>query len=187
MQWNKVTWYSRYLAMILFVALPFLGFYLGIRYEWLSQKAAQLQTTADSLGGWRTYHDESHGVTLSYPSSWQLMESSPGNVSVSDGVSHISLRASPKNAYLSYLSCPILTHVVSCTKMENPNGVPYIREVSTGQLQFSKQQQIDAFWQSSTADMQMTLILTNANGQSLGQVNTAKDVFETIVNSIKAS
>ena len=32
-QWNKVTWYSKLLALILFVALPFIGFYLGIKYE----------------------------------------------------------------------------------------------------------------------------------------------------------
>ena len=30
--WNKVTWYSKLLALILFVALPFIGFCLGVRY-----------------------------------------------------------------------------------------------------------------------------------------------------------
>lgn len=28
-QWNKVTWYSKLLAVVLFVAVFFLGFYLG--------------------------------------------------------------------------------------------------------------------------------------------------------------
>ncbi|MGD1003636.1 MAG: hypothetical protein ABR884_03635 [Minisyncoccia bacterium] len=31
-EWNKVTWYSKLLALALFVALPFIGFYYGIRY-----------------------------------------------------------------------------------------------------------------------------------------------------------
>jgi hypothetical protein len=30
--WNKVTWYSKLVALILFVALPFIGFWLGIGY-----------------------------------------------------------------------------------------------------------------------------------------------------------
>ena len=31
-QWNTVTWYSKTLALILFVALPFIGFYFGVQY-----------------------------------------------------------------------------------------------------------------------------------------------------------
>ena len=31
-QWNKVTWYSKLLALALFVALPFIGFYYGAQY-----------------------------------------------------------------------------------------------------------------------------------------------------------
>ncbi|HUY69761.1 MAG TPA: hypothetical protein VMU70_01970 [Candidatus Tyrphobacter sp.] len=31
--WNKVTWYSNFLSAVLFIALPFVGFYLGIIYE----------------------------------------------------------------------------------------------------------------------------------------------------------
>lgn len=31
--WNKVTRYSKFLSAVLFIALPFVGFYLGIIYE----------------------------------------------------------------------------------------------------------------------------------------------------------
>jgi hypothetical protein len=34
-EWRKVTWYSKLLAMALFVALPFAGFLLGARYGWV--------------------------------------------------------------------------------------------------------------------------------------------------------
>jgi general stress protein CsbA len=30
---NQVTWYSKLIALALFVALPFISFYLGIQYE----------------------------------------------------------------------------------------------------------------------------------------------------------
>jgi len=33
MKYNQVTWYSKTLAMILFIALPFIGFYLGMKYQ----------------------------------------------------------------------------------------------------------------------------------------------------------
>lgn len=31
-QWNRVTWYSKAVALVLFVGLPFLGFYWGLYY-----------------------------------------------------------------------------------------------------------------------------------------------------------
>jgi len=31
-EWNKVTWYSKFIALVLFVALPFIGFYYGTQY-----------------------------------------------------------------------------------------------------------------------------------------------------------
>ena len=31
-EWNKVTWYSKLIALALFVALPFIGFYYGVQY-----------------------------------------------------------------------------------------------------------------------------------------------------------
>ena len=33
MQLNQVTWYSKLLALILFIALPFIGFWLGMEYQ----------------------------------------------------------------------------------------------------------------------------------------------------------
>ena len=41
-EWNKVTWYSKVLALALFVALPFIGFYFGVKYENAREKAAQI-------------------------------------------------------------------------------------------------------------------------------------------------
>ena len=33
MKFNQVTWYSKLLALILFIALPFIGFYAGMKYQ----------------------------------------------------------------------------------------------------------------------------------------------------------
>jgi len=33
MKVNSVTWYSKLLAIILFITLPFFGFYLGMKYQ----------------------------------------------------------------------------------------------------------------------------------------------------------
>lgn len=32
-EWNKVTWYSRLLALVMFISLPFIGFCLGVQYQ----------------------------------------------------------------------------------------------------------------------------------------------------------
>lgn len=41
MKFNQVTWYSKILALILFISLPFAGFWLGAKYE----KATTLDDT----------------------------------------------------------------------------------------------------------------------------------------------
>ncbi len=32
-EWNEVRWYSKLLALVLFIGLPFVGFWLGIKYQ----------------------------------------------------------------------------------------------------------------------------------------------------------
>jgi hypothetical protein len=56
--WNKVTWYSKLLAMILFTALPFLGFYFGFLYgkgsagvEIIAVKEPQAGATSPGISG----------------------------------------------------------------------------------------------------------------------------------------
>ncbi|MBI4085949.1 MAG: hypothetical protein HY433_01750 [Candidatus Liptonbacteria bacterium] len=45
-EWNKVTWYSKLLALALFVALPFIGFYFGVKYENIREKGVQANTSS---------------------------------------------------------------------------------------------------------------------------------------------
>ncbi|HSX57731.1 MAG TPA: hypothetical protein VLE47_00470 [Candidatus Saccharimonadales bacterium] len=48
MKFNQVTWYSKLIALILFVALPFIGFYLGMQYQELTHPTTEVQTTTVS-------------------------------------------------------------------------------------------------------------------------------------------
>ena len=43
-EWHKVTRYSKLAALIVFIALPFFGFYLGIQYEAARKEISRLDT-----------------------------------------------------------------------------------------------------------------------------------------------
>ncbi len=78
-EWNKVTWYSKYLALALFVALPFIGFYFGKAYEeikWLSSDASILAKSVvktsyyDNVSEWQT-DANNNDFSIAYPIDFQ--------------------------------------------------------------------------------------------------------------------
>lgn len=50
-QWNKVTWYSKVAAAILFVATFAIAFHLGIAWEQVQVENALIPTPAGAAGG----------------------------------------------------------------------------------------------------------------------------------------
>lgn len=54
MKVNSVTWYSKLLAIILFIALPFFGFYLGMKYQEATSTKNGSVVTNNNLGGVKT-------------------------------------------------------------------------------------------------------------------------------------
>ncbi len=79
-QWNKVTWYSKILAMVLFVALPFAGFYLGIQYDKFTTVIVSPQASLENsvvaptsdyysnTAEWQTdANNTKGGFTIAYP------------------------------------------------------------------------------------------------------------------------
>ena len=75
-QWNKVTWYSKFIALVLFVALPFVGFWLGIDYgKTLVASSTPITTpTISTTSGyystpseWQTDQRTDAGFSFSYP------------------------------------------------------------------------------------------------------------------------
>lgn len=47
-EFNKVTWYSKLLALVIFITLPFVGFYLGVKYEEL-KNSVRVNDAASSV------------------------------------------------------------------------------------------------------------------------------------------
>ncbi len=76
-QWNKVTWYSKTLALVLFVALPFAGFYFGAQYGKAAQSAREPVLAIGAQGGaaaGSSTSSSSSGLIPYYatPSEWQV-------------------------------------------------------------------------------------------------------------------
>lgn len=87
-EWNKVTWYSKIAAVVIFVGTFFLGFWLGtmkienvyVEVPRVVQRSVEQnnlintlsQTTATSIDtvGWKTYENSKNGLRFKYPASW---------------------------------------------------------------------------------------------------------------------
>jgi len=74
MKWNEVTWYSRLLALFVFLSLPFLGFYLGMQYQsTISEQYAVTdfyipkKDSATSLASQSIYHDPIYKFFITIP------------------------------------------------------------------------------------------------------------------------
>jgi hypothetical protein len=77
-EWTKVTWYSKVIALILFVALPFIGFWYGTQYGALTAPAGGSTVSQNSSGTqqndyytnvaeWQTDARPDGGFSIAYP------------------------------------------------------------------------------------------------------------------------
>jgi hypothetical protein len=77
-KWNKVTWYSKLLAVILFIfVLPTWTFYLGSEYGQVKSiqntstiKYESVATSTNKTSNWETYSDIQQRFSIKYPSNW---------------------------------------------------------------------------------------------------------------------
>jgi hypothetical protein len=78
-EWNKVTWYSKLIALALFVALPFIGFWFGTNY---GEAVAMINATnaSSSIGG----GSQSLGLNSYYSNvaDWQPDQRPDGGFSI---------------------------------------------------------------------------------------------------------
>jgi hypothetical protein len=75
--WNKVTWYSKVIALVLFVAFPFIGFCLGMQY---GETIAQLYRGSSAIGTMQPTSTASD--YYSNPAEWQTDTRSDGGFSI---------------------------------------------------------------------------------------------------------
>lgn len=74
-EWNTVTWYSKLIALALFVALPFIGFYYGGQYGTLVAAIGQNATSTvagasyyETPAEWQTdANNTAGGFSIAYP------------------------------------------------------------------------------------------------------------------------
>src|SRR3989344_261472 len=78
---TTVTPLSKYLALFLLIALPFIGFYLGFKYQEVFDLSNPTPTptplaipTVDPsvTANWKIYKNERMGISFNYPSEWYL-------------------------------------------------------------------------------------------------------------------
>jgi hypothetical protein len=76
--WSSVTWYSKAIAASVFVLLPLVAFYAGVRLGFfMGSNPPQLNIyLPSSAGAYRTYSNADIGFSLEYPASWEVSENS---------------------------------------------------------------------------------------------------------------
>jgi hypothetical protein len=89
-EWNKVTWYSKLVALVLFVALPFAGFWYGIKYGEVKQysvdsllfsknsssssaASAGIDSYYKDVAAWQTDQNNS-GWSIAYPIDFDITD-----------------------------------------------------------------------------------------------------------------
>ncbi|OGK53594.1 hypothetical protein A3B56_03290 [Candidatus Roizmanbacteria bacterium RIFCSPLOWO2_01_FULL_45_11] len=69
---TTVTTFSKLIALLVFILLPFVGFKLGMEYQKMvypTQLPASATTIqVDDMEGWKTYRSEKYGLQFRYPS-----------------------------------------------------------------------------------------------------------------------
>ncbi|MBI2049582.1 hypothetical protein HYT32_01625 [Candidatus Roizmanbacteria bacterium] len=143
---TTVTSFSKILAAVLFIALPFAGFYLGIKYEAQFTQYLEGRTTLDrynlkptpsktqdaSTANWKTYTNSTYGYTVKIPGHWTVSErnfigninkifvSPPSNEAPnrSSSISFFVIKASEYQTY--NLSTEISTQAQFTAWLKNP-------------------------------------------------------------------
>lgn len=76
-EWNKVTWYSKALAGAIFVLLPLITFYVGVRLGFFmgaTPPQVNIYLPSTATENYKTYANKEIGFSLEYPTGWRVYE-----------------------------------------------------------------------------------------------------------------
>lgn len=73
-EWNRVTWYSKLLALILLGLTIWLGLYFKSEFERVSQIQPIIVESVTNTSNWKTYKNEAIGFEITIPSSWYIQD-----------------------------------------------------------------------------------------------------------------
>jgi len=138
-----VTPFSKYLAMVLFIVLPFVGFYLGMKYQEkvtiMSQVVSEFQkitipsptVTQVDIASWKTYINKNYGFSFKYPQNYFIKDdsskSSPLALSIQDRSNLISGGGVQQDFYLFFYVSAIKTNLNPTDYVNDPtNGLTYL-------------------------------------------------------------
>lgn len=96
-EWNKVTWYSKLLAAIVFAFVVYLSFYF--RGEYKEIKSTQFVLNKDfDISEWKTYRNENYGYEFKYPADWVIVEGVHRDGSISFSVEVFDMKTMPADS-----------------------------------------------------------------------------------------
>ncbi|PIT92500.1 MAG: hypothetical protein COU08_02210 [Candidatus Harrisonbacteria bacterium CG10_big_fil_rev_8_21_14_0_10_42_17] len=105
-QWNRVTWYSKLLAVLVFIAIAGVFFYFGTQYGMIMEQVRNVNTEVietaqqqsqptqaqNHIAGWETYRNQEYGFDFQYPGDFEITEGSPKLLPYQDNALEVSFR-----------------------------------------------------------------------------------------------
>ncbi|MCX6716701.1 MAG: hypothetical protein NTV72_02155 [Candidatus Taylorbacteria bacterium] len=128
-KWNKITWYSIVLTVIIFLGIvPFLTFYfIGQYKEIVTSSTVNINFTTSEVKGWKTYNNYAFGFSLKIPENNAVY----------------ACRSNPIDAFRTK---PTIANEKDywVFVLENPNDIGLIKSCASDQLSKFKHFSIDA-------------------------------------------
>lgn len=135
---------------------------------------------------WKTYRDPSNGFEFHFPSDWKIESTSSSEISLKPTLENqpdisVHLSSGPGIPF----TCPFSTHEIECKTLQNKEGSSFIREISTGQLNLDRQQQLNGFFESKNLNIEFITILTDKRGNVDPLSLNSTKVFDSILSTFK--
>lgn len=145
---------------------------------------------------WQTYRNDEFGFEFNYPKIFNIKERDilephmqyPAHLIDLNGPDGFGLSIDIYWTDETVLACPLGTHEIECSEIKNEFGVKYIREISTGQLEYDKLQTLYAYIKQYSGrfyEVDFVTGLTNIDGLDLPKKEEKIKYFNQILSTFK--